>query len=135
MSRKKSNVNYIKPEDPEFLKVLKRQAGYDDRNHKFDDLQNAEEDFAEDEDSEQPQVVVLKKGDLTAEEAEMEKQRMEKEEAETKADLSQRVLFKSKHKTVGNSQVRKRKEESKSKVEKKKIRPILSFGDEDEEED
>lgn len=136
MNRKR-NVSFIKPEDPEFLKVLKRQAGYDDKNHKFDDLMNAEGDFAEDDDSELPQVVVLKEGDLTAEEAEAEKLKIEKEESETKADLNQRVLFKSKAKPTADTANSKRKQEDKkSKGSKaKKSRPVLSFNDEEEEDE
>lgn len=135
---KKRNVSYIKPEDPEFLKVLKRQAGYDDKNHKFDELMNAEEDFADDEDSEQPQVVVLKDGDFTAEEAEKERIRIEKVESQTKADLSQRVMFKSKEKTPKESTTTKRKRADISTTnisKEKKSRPLLSFNDEEEEDD
>ncbi|XP_047019613.1 uncharacterized protein KIAA1143 homolog [Helicoverpa zea] len=130
---KKRNVSYIKPEDPEFLKVLKRQAGYDDKNHKFDDLMNAEDDFVDDEDSEQPQVVVLKDGDLTAEEAEAERIRIEKLESETKADLTQRVVFKAKGKSAESS-TSKRKHETSSKIKEKKSRPILSFDDNEEDD-
>ncbi|KOB78569.1 Uncharacterized protein OBRU01_02243 [Operophtera brumata] len=134
---KKRNVNYIKPEDPEFLKILKKQAGYDDRNHKFDELQNEEKDFVDDDDSEQPQVVVLKKGDLTAEEAEIERNNLEKEELEAKADLSQRVLFKSKNGAATDVR-RKRKEDSKDKIKsskEKKSKQLLSFDDEDDDEE
>ncbi|XP_022814988.1 uncharacterized protein KIAA1143 homolog [Spodoptera litura] len=135
MNRKR-NVSFIKPEDPEFLKVLKRQAGYDDKNHKFDDLMNAEGDFAEDDDSEQPQVVVLKEGDLTAEEAEAEKLRIDKLESETKADLNQRVLFKAKAKPTADTASSKRKQDNKRKESKgKKSRPVLSFNDEEEEDE
>nr|XP_049696510.1 uncharacterized protein KIAA1143 homolog [Helicoverpa armigera] len=130
---KKRNVSYIKPEDPEFLKVLKRQAGYDDKNHKFDELMNAEDDFVDDEDSEQPQVVVLKDGDLTAEEAEAERIRIEKLESETKADLTQRVVFKAKGKSAESS-TSKRKHETSSKIKEKKSRPILSFDDNEEDD-
>lgn len=135
---KKRNVSFIKPEDPEFLKVLKRQAGYDDKNHKFDELMNNEEDFVEDEDSEQPQVVVLKEGDLTAEEAETERLRIEKLESETKADLSQRVVFKTNEKSSAESATSKRKldDTSKTKILKeKKSRPILSFNEDDDEDE
>uniref|UniRef100_A0A1E1W7T9 DUF4604 domain-containing protein n=1 Tax=Pectinophora gossypiella TaxID=13191 RepID=A0A1E1W7T9_PECGO len=133
---KKRNVSFIKPEDPEFLKVLKRQAGYDDKNHKFDELQNADGDFAEDEDTEQPQVVVLKPGDLTAEEAEVEKKRLEKEEAETKADLSQKVIFKPKAKSSEpESNKRKMKEEQNKHSKDKKSRQLLSFADDDDDDE
>ncbi|CAK1540496.1 unnamed protein product [Leptosia nina] len=97
MNRKR-NVNFIKPDDPPFLRALKIQAGYDDKNHKFDELHNKDEDFVSDDDSELPQVIVLKKGDLTAEEADVEKEKIKKIEAEKKADLSQRVVFKAKKK-------------------------------------
>ncbi|KAI5638837.1 hypothetical protein NE865_08539 [Phthorimaea operculella] len=133
---KKRNVSFIKPEDPEFLKVLKRQAGYDDKNHKFDELQNAESDFVDDEDSEQPQVVVLKPGDLTAEEAEEEKKRLEKEEEEAKADLSQRVIFKAKPKTTEPETNKRKIKDDKSKTSKeKRTKQLLSFGDDDEDDD
>lgn len=134
MNRKR-NVQFSRPEDPEFLKVLKKQAGYDDRNHKFDKLENAEEDFADDEESERPQVVVLKEGDLTAEEAELEQKRIEKIESETKADLSQKVLFKSKHSSTYVKNTKRKPEDSNTTTSKKKKQPLLSFDDEDEEEE
>ncbi|XP_063365820.1 uncharacterized protein KIAA1143 homolog [Cydia amplana] len=132
MANRKRNVNYIKPEDPEFLKVIKRQAGYDDRNRKFDPLENAEEDFVDDTESEEPQVVVLKPGDLTAEEAEVERKRLEKEAEETKADLSQRVIFKPKSKKAENDKIGK--EPSKNSNQKKQSQ-LLSFNDDEEEDD
>lgn len=130
---KKRNVNYIKPEDPEFLKALKKQAGYDDKNHKFDCL---EKDFVDDGDDEQPQVVVLKKGDLTAEEAEKERKFKEKMESETKADLNQRVIFKAKSKPNKDSINKKRKHDatnSYSSTNNYKKPNTLSFADDDEE--
>ncbi|CAG4948694.1 unnamed protein product [Colias eurytheme] len=125
MNRKR-NVNFIKPDDPPFLKALKKQAGYDDRNHKFDELQNNEEDFVNDDDTESPQVVVLKKGDLTAEEAEIEKEKLKKIESETKADLNQRVIFKNKRKVSEAG-----KKGSEDKLKSKKSKQLLSFADED----
>ncbi|XP_026752293.2 uncharacterized protein KIAA1143 homolog [Galleria mellonella] len=131
MNRKR-NVSYIKPEDPEFLKVLKRQAGYDDRNHKFDKLENTEEDFVDDTDNEKPQVVVLKEGDLTAEEADLEKKRIDKIVSETKANLNERVIFK--RKLTSNSTNPSKASKSTPKESKKKKynkRQLLSFGDDD----
>ncbi|CAB3223526.1 unnamed protein product [Arctia plantaginis] len=124
MNRKR-NVNYIKPEDPEFLKVLKKQAGYDVKNHKFDDLMNAKEDFVDDDDSEQPQVVVLKEGDLTAEQADIERKKIEKSEAETKADLDQRVIFKPKEKLLEPTSKRKRIDKSAKESNEKKKPPAV----------
>lgn len=134
---KKRNVNYIKPEDPEFLKVLKKQVGYDDSNHKFDALENDEKDFVDDEDSEKPQVVVLKTGDLTAEEAEIEQQNLQQKEEQTKADLSKRVIFKTKHVsgTSLDSNKRKHKDSNQKSSKEKKSKPVLSFGDDEFEED
>ncbi|KPJ20200.1 Uncharacterized protein KIAA1143-like [Papilio machaon] len=128
MNRKR-NVSYIKPEDPHFLKMLKKEAGYDDTNHKFDKLENRDEDFVDDEESEKPQVVVLKDGDLTAEEAEVETQRLEKEKNETKADLSQKVIFQAKLKPtmLPDSKCQKRK----NRVRQKPSSQLLSFADED----
>ncbi|CAH2108273.1 unnamed protein product [Euphydryas editha] len=126
MNRKR-NISYIKPEDPHFLKVLKKQAGYDDVNHKFDKLQNDEEDFVEDEESDSPQVVVLKKGDLTAEEAEAEKEKIIKIESETKADLNQRVIFKTKLKMKDKN--KRKQNTSINKLSSKASNQLLSFGD------
>ncbi|CAH2233892.1 uncharacterized protein KIAA1143 homolog [Pararge aegeria] len=124
MNRKR-NVSYIKPEDPHFLKILKKEAGYDSSNHKFDKLDNADEDFVDDEDSELPQVVVLKEGDLTATEAEAEKERIKQLESAIKADLSQKVIFKSKSNN-------KKTDQKKVLLNKKKDknRQLLSFADE-----
>ncbi|XP_045768848.1 uncharacterized protein KIAA1143 homolog [Maniola jurtina] len=127
MNRKR-NVSYIKPEDPHFLKILKKEAGYDNSNHKFDKLHNAEDDFVDDEDSELPQVVVLKKGDLTAEEAEAEKERIKQVELETKADLSQKVIFKAK--TSSKHNVDQKKVLSNKRQYKDKNKQLLSFTDE-----
>ncbi|CAH2076378.1 unnamed protein product, partial [Iphiclides podalirius] len=71
--------------------MLKKEAGYDDTNHKFDKLKNNDTDFVDDDENEKPQVVVLQAGDLTAEEVEVENQKLEKEKNETKADLNQRM--------------------------------------------
>ncbi|XP_072939260.1 uncharacterized protein KIAA1143 homolog [Epargyreus clarus] len=130
MNRKR-NISYIKPEDPHFLKILKKQAGYDDRNHKFDELENSEEDFVDDTDTEQPQVVVLKQGDLTAEEAKIEIERLKKEESEAKADLSQKVIFKAKSKE-NNSTSDKKQSKKVDRKEVKNKKQLLSFADEDD---
>ncbi|KAG6461126.1 uncharacterized protein KIAA1143 homolog [Manduca sexta] len=136
MNRKR-NVAYTKPEDPEFLKNIKRQAGYDDRNPKFDKYEITDSDFVDDEESEQPQVVVLKQGDLTAEEAEIEMKKIEIEESEIKADLTQRVIFKSKRSTDKISSTKNRKSDidKKFKVMDKKSRNLLSFDDDDDEDE
>ncbi|XP_053612989.1 uncharacterized protein KIAA1143 homolog [Plodia interpunctella] len=135
MNRKR-NVQFTKPDDPEFLKVLKKQAGYDDRNHKFDKLDNEVDDFVDDEENEKPQVVVLKEGDLTAEEADLEQKRMDTLLTETKADLSKRVIFKSKSKEC-TADLGNKKHKLKADISKqthKKSHQLLSFDDEEEDD-
>ncbi|XP_050346898.1 uncharacterized protein KIAA1143 homolog [Nymphalis io] len=131
MNRKR-NIAYIKPEDPPFLKVLKKEAGYDNVNHKFDKLENSEEDFVDDEDSDLPQVVVLKKGDLTAEEAEAEKDKIKQIESQTKADLNQKVIFKGKSskKIKDDKIISNKRSRSKNKQQQ-----LLSFMDNDSDND
>ncbi|XP_063911148.1 uncharacterized protein KIAA1143 homolog [Zophobas morio] len=74
----KRNITYTKPEEPEFLKKIKQQAGYKEGPTvatKSEQLGPAED---LDCDEEQPTVVVLNEGDLTAEEAQREKARLER---------------------------------------------------------
>lgn len=78
----KRNVAFIKPDEPSFLKQIKQQIGYKegpDINTKRQKLQvnSDDDDFSDDLDEESPQVVVLKEGDLTAEQADVEKKRIE----------------------------------------------------------
>ena len=68
----KRNITYIKPQEPSFLKRLKAEAGYkepDTIETKKKALPQDADDL-EDKEDEQPVVVVLKEGDLSAEEAE-----------------------------------------------------------------
>lgn len=95
----KRNISYIKPEDPSFLKRMKQQIGFDSttvdtkKNNQFEDINSEDsEDIAE----EQPQIVVLKPGDLSSDEFIKEKLRLEKEESEKPADLSEKIIFKTK---------------------------------------
>ncbi|XP_013191133.1 uncharacterized protein KIAA1143 homolog [Amyelois transitella] len=134
MNRKR-NVQFTKPDDPQFLKVLKKQAGYDDRNHKFDKLDNDEDDFVDDTESDKPQVVVLMEGDLTAEEADLEHKRICDKLSETKADLTKRVIFKVKQKPVEVNSKKHKLKDSKPETSLKKNRNLLSFDDENHEDD
>lgn len=121
----KRNITYIKPQDPEFLRVLKKEAGYDEKNHKFEEL---EKDFVDDDDTEQPQVVVLNPGDLTAEEADKEKQKIEEEDEK---DLS-KVCFVPKKKEGADKRKHSSTKENKNQ---KKAKPVLSFDIDEEDED
>ncbi|KAK2520346.1 hypothetical protein AV530_008763 [Patagioenas fasciata monilis] len=67
---KRNQVSYVRPAEPAFLSRFKRQVGYREGptvETKREQLPLADDDS--DNEDEQPQVVTLKKGDLTAEEA------------------------------------------------------------------
>ncbi|XP_054847340.1 uncharacterized protein KIAA1143 homolog [Eublepharis macularius] len=69
---KKNPVSYVKPAEPAFLTRFKEQVGYREGptvDTKKEQLPVPEDDDESDKEDEQPQVIVLKKGDLTAEEA------------------------------------------------------------------
>ena len=91
MSQRKRNVACIKPEEPAFITRMKAEAGYKE-GPTVDTKREAlefDDDDRDDHEDEAPQVVVLKDGDLTAEEA--TKLQVQKEEGP--ADLTQRVVF------------------------------------------
>ncbi|KAH8398828.1 hypothetical protein KR222_008354 [Zaprionus bogoriensis] len=101
---KRNNITYVKPQEPSFLAKLKAEIGYkegptvDTKRQKLeerddDDYDSSEEQRPERED-EKPQIVVLARGDLTADEVALEQQRIAKEEAERPADLNQPIVFK-----------------------------------------
>lgn len=146
---------FLKPAEPAFIARMKEQAGYKEGpsvDTKREALAFDDED-SDDHDDEQPQVVVLNEGDLTAEE--VSKAIQEKEEGP--ADLSQRVVFCKPEKAKKNSQEPtevpqenskeakkskaegkpdKLKNKSKSEVSKKvKSKSVLSFNEDDEIED
>nr|CAH7754735.1 unnamed protein product [Callosobruchus chinensis] len=116
----KRHVAYIKPDEPSFLKKLKREAGYKEGptvDTKREDYGEVHQEDLVDTEEEQPTVVVLQPGDLTAEQAALEEERLKKEQEQTPADLSQPIVFKAPSKskskdTTGNSSS---KETSKSK--------------------
>ncbi|KXJ68001.1 hypothetical protein RP20_CCG006719 [Aedes albopictus] len=71
----KRNVAFIKPDEPDFLKRMKAQICYkegptvDEKRRRIENLSDSDDDEREEREDEKPQVVVLKEGDLTAEEA------------------------------------------------------------------
>ncbi|KAK7574516.1 hypothetical protein V9T40_011707 [Parthenolecanium corni] len=91
----KRNVSFIRPEEPSFLKKLKQQIGYregptvETKREKLPELDDADDDRLDD----QPVVVVLKAGDLTAEQVEKEKKILETEKASKPADLNKKIVF------------------------------------------
>ncbi|XP_067910520.1 uncharacterized protein KIAA1143 homolog [Heterodontus francisci] len=70
---KRSNVSYVKPAEPAFLRKFKEDAGYKPGptvETKRQQLAPVDTDSEQsDLEDEQPQVVVLRQGDLTADEA------------------------------------------------------------------
>lgn len=80
----KRNVAFNKPEEPAFLKRIKQEIGYkegpsvDTKRQELENFSDDEESAGNSREEEQPQVVVLKEGDLTAEQAEIEQKRIEK---------------------------------------------------------
>ncbi|XP_075163963.1 uncharacterized protein KIAA1143 homolog [Haematobia irritans] len=101
----KRNIAYIKPQDPSFLAKLKQEIGYKEgpnvetKKQKLEDLDANFSDSEEPErEDEKPLVVVLKPGDLTAQEAQAEEKRLAKEAAEAPADLNQPIVFRKRHK-------------------------------------
>lgn len=76
----KRNVAFIKPEEPAFLKRIKDQIGYKEGPSVDTKRQQLEDEYHsgdEEQDEEGPQVVVLKEGDLTAEQVKAEKKKIE----------------------------------------------------------
>uniref|UniRef100_A0A0B8RYI3 DUF4604 domain-containing protein n=1 Tax=Philothamnus irregularis TaxID=1899461 RepID=A0A0B8RYI3_9SAUR len=68
---KKNQVSYVKPAEPAFLSHFKERIGYREGptvDTKREPLPAPEDDSGSDKEDEQPRVIVLKKGDLTAEE-------------------------------------------------------------------
>ncbi|KAI4470802.1 hypothetical protein MML48_1g03707 [Holotrichia oblita] len=146
----KRNVTYTKPEVPAFLRAIKEQAGYtegptvDTKRQKLDSIEA--EDF-EDTLEEQPTVVVLEPGDLTADEAaEINKQRKEGQfkthgfTDQTPADLSKPIVFRTKSKNrseddKAESVKSKRGLASQGSKSKKIKTSLLSFNQKEEDEE
>lgn len=137
---KRNSVTCVKPSDPPFLRKLKERVGYKEGptvDTKREELPGGA--AAPDLDDEKPVVVVLKPGDLTAEEA--EKYAPKEDEGPTDG----RIVFKKPDKrkddsaeSPAGSQNKRLKEFDKSnrdKVNSVKDSRLLSFGDDEEEDD
>ncbi|XP_073839311.1 uncharacterized protein KIAA1143 homolog [Musca autumnalis] len=149
----KRNIAYIKPQDPSFLAKLKQEIGYKEGPNvdtKRQKLENNEDQLSDEEperEDEKPLVVVLKSGDLTAQEAEEEQKRLAKEAAEARADLTKPIVFRKRHNpkegseialaTTSSNKVTKTssKEEKRKKSDNKKSVKLSFNPDEEEEED
>uniref|UniRef100_A0A4W5NHX7 Zgc:77056 n=1 Tax=Hucho hucho TaxID=62062 RepID=A0A4W5NHX7_9TELE len=150
----KANVSWVKPAEPSFLKKFKNDVGYKEGatiDTKRLEMPALEDDSGSDREDELPQVVILKKGDLSAEEVLQIKGVKDGTEKEDKPPADGKILFKKPTKrssdkfqgiTASSSKKKKSEgkseggdEEKKEKTEKKvKNKSLLSFG-EDEDED
>ena len=151
---KKNNITFNKPQEPEFIRKMKEKIGWKEGPTVETKLQN-EEDTEPDYDhidpqDEKPVVVVLKEGDLTAEEAEEIQKDIDLDD-KTPGKFQFRKPDKSKQQSSGLSASTKRprdddkdsqddkrlRQETTSKKDssKSKQKSLLSFADEDEEED
>ncbi|XP_043647593.1 uncharacterized protein KIAA1143 homolog [Drosophila teissieri] len=147
----KRNITYVKPQEPSFLAKLKAEIGYKEgptvetKRQRLDPQD--QEDYDSEEDSredEQPQVVVLKPGDLSAEEAKTEKLLASKELAEKRADLTQPIVFKQRvkqpniEKNKSESGANRKSEKCSTKTSKTKKSKAasskLSFNEDEEDE-
>ncbi|XP_034657236.1 uncharacterized protein KIAA1143 homolog [Drosophila subobscura] len=147
---KRNNITYVKPQEPSFLAKLKEQIGYKEGPSVDTKRQRLEDEDPEDTDSgeerperedEQPQVVVLQAGDLSAAEALEEKRLAAKELAEKRADLSQPIVFKQRVKQANleeeadKTKPKKSKKSDKGSKKSKATSSIskLSFNEDEED--
>ncbi|KAG5271275.1 hypothetical protein AALO_G00177930 [Alosa alosa] len=158
MSKKgqKGNVSWVKPAEPSFLKKFKSDVGYKEGptvDTKRQEMPQLDDDSGDsDREDELPQIVVLKKGDLSADEV----QHMKKEKGSTKDDeppSDGKIVFKKPAKrsssdkfqgiSASSSKKKKKKhddedEEDKSESKsgaKVKNKSLLSFGGDEEDDD
>ncbi|XP_006635605.1 uncharacterized protein KIAA1143 homolog [Lepisosteus oculatus] len=144
---KKNQVSWVKPTEPSFLRKFKNDIGYKEGptiDTKRQEVPAVADDSGDsDREDERPQVVVLKTGDLTAEEVMKVKGEL-KGEAEGDAPADGKIVFRKPVKrSSGTFQgITASSSKKKKEVEKKRENPqrkvknssLLSFG-EDEEED
>ncbi|XP_043575500.1 uncharacterized protein KIAA1143 homolog [Chiloscyllium plagiosum] len=153
---KRSNVSYVKPAEPAFLRKFKEDVGYKSGptvETKSQQLTPVDSDSGQsDPEDEQPQVVVLRQGDLTAEEAAKIKQNTvnSKKSEDPEPEDGKHVFRKPAKRSSGDNftgltatSSKKKKEERKEQTEPsnsenkpKQIKnsSLLSFED-DEEDD
>ncbi|XP_029445556.1 uncharacterized protein KIAA1143 homolog [Rhinatrema bivittatum] len=154
---KKNQVAYVRPPEPSFLTQFKKKVGFQEGptvDTKREELPSTADDSdGSDKEDEQPQVVVLKKGDLTADEVAEIKQKIKED---TKSDpepapADGKIVFKKpakrsseeKYSGLTASSNKKKKQEEKrasrdiasSQSTPKQVRnsSLLSFDEEEED--
>lgn len=156
---KASGVTWVKPAEPSFLKKFKNDSGYKEGPNvdtKRQVMPSPDDDSGSDREDELPQVVVLKGGDLTAEEAKKIKDEtltdgsakkdndaadgkiLFKKPAKRSSDKFQGITASSskKKKSEGGGEEAEEEEKKEKSGKKVKNNSLLSFGgDEEDEED
>ncbi|XP_017564671.1 uncharacterized protein KIAA1143 homolog isoform X1 [Pygocentrus nattereri] len=151
---KKGNVSWVKPAEPSFLKKFKTDVGYKEGptvETKKQQMPTCDEDSGDsDREDEMPQVVVLKKGDLSAEEVmEMKRESKDSKKADEEPPADGKIIFKKPVKrssdkfegiTASSSKKKKKSENEEMKKDTKpgvkvKNSSLLSFGGDEDEED
>merc|ERR1712088_521011 len=138
-----SSVSFSQGREASFITKIKAQVGY--KEHKVDvdakrarpsDGNESEGDEVERPDDDAPTIVVLKEGDLTAEEVEAERQKQTKDpEAEEAMPADGKIKFKKPEKRKKEEEDKAAEPTSSSKdkpKKKKKVKSsLLSFGDDE----
>lgn len=152
---KVSGVSWVKPSEPSFLKKFKTDVGFKEGptvDTKRQVMPTPDDDSSgSDREDEQPQVVVLQSGDLTAEEVKKIKDQTQGEKDNDDKPADGKILFKKPAKrsssdkfqgiTASSSKKKKSVDEEKETEKKessgKKVKnnSLLSFGGDEEEED
>ncbi|KAI4904050.1 hypothetical protein NFI96_033869 [Prochilodus magdalenae] len=150
---KKGNVSWVKPAEPSFLKKFKTDVGYKEGptvDTKKQQIPTFDEDSGDsDREDEMPQVVVLKRGDLSAEEVMQIKKDVKDSKQDEEPPADGKILFKKPVKrssdkfegiTASSSKKKKKSENEAMKKDTKsgvkvKNSSLLSFGGDEDEED
>ncbi|XP_056330930.1 uncharacterized protein KIAA1143 homolog [Danio aesculapii] len=148
---KKGNVSWVKPAEPSFLKKFKNDVGFKEGptvETKKQQMPQCDDDSGDsDREDEMPQVVVLKKGDLSAEEVMNMKKDSKDANTDEQPPPDGKIVFKKpvkrssdKFEGITASSSKKKKSEDGEKKEPKagvkvKNSSLLSFGGDDDEED
>uniref|UniRef100_A0A8V0YQE1 KIAA1143 n=1 Tax=Gallus gallus TaxID=9031 RepID=A0A8V0YQE1_CHICK len=146
---KRNQVSYVRPAEPAFLSRFKRQVGYREGptvETKREQLPLADSDSenGSDNEDEQPQVVTLKKGDLTAEEAMKIKQQIKEALKSSEQDgepesADGKIMFRKPAKRSSEKMKKTKKTDreatsSQSTAKQVKNSSLLSFDDEENDD-
>ncbi|KAK1794623.1 hypothetical protein P4O66_001342 [Electrophorus voltai] len=147
---KKGNVSWVKPAEPSFLRKFKNDVGYKEGptvETKREQMPERDDDSGDsDREDERPQVVVLKEGDLSAEEVMQIKKEINVGKKDEQPQADGKIIFKKPIKRssdkfggiTASSDKRKKSEITEKKKEgsgvKVKNKSLLSFGGGDDDE-